>query len=271
MQLKNKSIVITGGSSGIGAAIAAIAGKRGNRITIVADGEQQLEETASVLRASGIAVDAVRCDLSRTEEIDALAAALLSNGDAPDVLINNAGFGTYRTFEAAPLSEIEQLFDVNLRGHVRLTKLLLGPMVSRRSGAICFMASIAGRIPITPNAAYCSAKHGMMGLAEALRFELERFHIEVTAVCPGRVDTSFFDHETFTSRTTGPENKTAMPAAKVADATIRAIEANRRITFVPESLGFGTWLFEAMPLIARPLFEGLMKARMERLYADART
>jgi short-subunit dehydrogenase len=268
--LQNKWIVITGGSTGIGAAIAERAGARGNRVTIVADNGEGLERSAATLRDAGITVDAVRCDLGNSADIDALATQLLAAGAVPDVLINNAGFGTYRPFEAADIDEIERLFDVNLRGHVRLTKRLCAGMVARRSGAICFMASIAGRIPITPNAAYCSAKHGMMGLAEALRFELERFGIEVTAVCPGRVDTKFFDHETFTSRTTGPENKTAMPASRVADATIRAIEANRRITFVPESLGIGTWIFEALPLLTRPLFARLMKARMERLYADAR-
>ena len=270
MRLQNKWIVITGGSSGIGAAIAELAGARGNRVTLVADHAEQLEGTTARLVAAGIAADAIRCDIGRASDVDALAAQLLASGSAPDVLINNAGFGTYTTFEAAGLEEIERLFDVNLRGHVRLTKLLCAAMVVRRSGAICFMASIAGRIPITPNAAYCSAKHGMLGLAEALRIELRRFGIEVTAVCPGRVDTKFFDHDTFRTRTTGPENKTAMPAARAAGATLEAIATNRRITYVPRALGFGTWLFAALPVLLRPVFDRLMKARMERLYADAR-
>jgi short-subunit dehydrogenase len=267
--LQHKWIVITGGSSGIGAAIARQAGARGNRITIVADDAEHLERSAATLRSSGVEVDAIRCDIGNAGDVDHLAAELLASTHAPDVLINNAGFGTYRAFEAASLDEIDRLLDVNLSGHVRLTKHLCTPMVARKSGAICFMASIAGRIPITPNATYCAAKHGMMGLAEALRFELAQFGVEVSAVCPGRVDTRFFDHETFLRRTTGPENRSSIPVDRVADATIRAIEANRRITFVPRALGLGTWIFDALPVVSRPLFAYLMKARMERLYADA--
>lgn len=270
MLLQNKWIVITGGSSGIGAAVARQAGARDNRITIVADNAEHLEHSAETLREAGVKVDAIRCDIGNADDVDILASQLLASGKAPDVLINNAGFGTYRPFEAAGIDEIERLLDVNFRGHVRLTKYICEPMVARKSGAICFMASIAGLIPITPNATYCAAKHGMIGLAEALRVELERFNVQVTAVCPGRVDTKFFDHETFQRRTTGPENSSSIPVDRVADATIRAIESNRRITYVPRSLGLGAWLFDALPFVSRPLFARLMKTRMERLYADAK-
>lgn len=268
MNLLNKWIVITGGSSGIGAALASELASRGNRVTLVAHDSERLENVARKIRDRGYAADAIACDLGNSSEIDALASRLLGEPSAPDVLINNAGFGTYHTFEAADIDEIERLLQVNLSGHVRLTKHLCNPMVARRSGAICFMASIAGRVPITPNATYCAAKHGMIGLAEALRIELERFSIEVTAICPGRVDTNFFSHETFRRRTVGAENSSSIPVARVSAATIRAIETNRRITYIPKTLGVGTWLFDALPYASRPLFARLMKTRMERLYAD---
>jgi short-subunit dehydrogenase len=268
--LKNKWVVITGGSSGIGAGLAFELAARGNRVTLVSQSREHLDVVVSAIRERGQAADAMVCDLAHTDQIDALATALLSETAAPDVLINNAGFGTYTTFEAADVDETQRLLDVNLGGHVRLTKRLSGPMVARGSGAISFMASIAGLIPITPNATYCAAKHGMIGLAEALRIEFERFHVEVTAVCPGRVDTEFFAHETFRTRSLGPENSTAMPVARAVRATIAAIESNRRLTYVPISLGIGTWLFNALPFITRPLFARMMRSRMERLYADAR-
>ena len=270
MNLKNKWIVITGGSSGIGAGLAFELAARGNRVTLVAHSRDHLDLVVDAIRERGHAADAVVCDLAYPSQIDELATALLSGPTAPDVLINNAGFGTYTTFEAASIDEIQRLLDVNLSGHVRLTKHLCAPMVARGSGAISFMASIAGLVPITPNATYCAAKHGMIGLTEALRTELERFHVEVTAVCPGRVDTEFFSHETFRTRTVGPENSSAMPVARAVNATIDAIESNRRLTYVPASLGLGTWLFNALPIVTRPLFARLMRSRMERLYADAR-
>ena len=259
---------MTGGSSGIGAEFARQAAVLGNRIVLVANDPDRLTRTAGLLQESGAAVTWERCDLANGSEIDALAVRLLAGGDV-DVLVNNAGYGTYRTFEAAAFEEIDRLLAVNLTGHVRLTKRLLAPMVERRSGAICFIASAAGRIPITPNATYCAAKHGMFGLSEALRYELRRFGVEVTAVCPGRVDTPFFDDPTFRERTLGPENRSALSVERVGAAMLRAIERARPVTFVPAPLGVATWIYDAFGPVTRPLYSLLMKSRIERIYADA--
>ncbi len=262
-------MVITGGSSGIGAEIARLLVRRGNRVTIVADDRERLDTALTSMKALAAGrVDAISCDIGRPADVDALAAALLSDGTAPDVLINNAGFGTYRPFEQAELAEIDRLIAVNLVGHIRLTKHLVGAMVRRRSGAISFITSIAGRVPITPNATYCAAKHGMMGFAEAIRYELRRFGIEVTAICPGRVETAFFDHPTFRERTRGPENRSSITVDRVAAAITRAIERGTFVTYVPSSLGIAAWLYEAVPLLTRPVYSRLMGARIERLYAD---
>lgn len=270
MQLTNKRILITGGSSGIGAAMARRLIANGNRLRLVASDADRLMATADALRAAGGDVTTHVCDLGRDADVDALADAVLAD-DGTDVLVNNAGFGTYRTFEAEDPAEIDRLLAVNLISHVRLTKRLLAPMVRRRSGAICFMTSIAGRIPITPNATYCAAKHGMFGLAEALRFELRRFGVEVTAVCPGRVDTPFFDHPTFRERRMGPENRTALPVETVAAKAVRAIERARPVTYIPASLGAASWFYEAFAPLAKPLYSVFIKSRIERIYTDARS
>lgn len=269
VRLRKRWIVITGGSSGIGFELAKHLIRRGNRVTIVADGEVQLAAAEVALQALGVgAVDAIRCDIGDRLDVDSLVRNLLAAGGAPDVLINNAGFATYRTFEAATVDEIEQLIAVNLLGHIRLTKGLLAAMIERRSGAISFMTSIAGRIPITPNATYCAAKHGMIGLADALRFEVRRFGIEVTAICPGRVDTPFFDHPTFRERRVGPENSSSIAVERTARATIAAIERSRFLTFIPFTLGIAAWLYEALPALTHPIYSKLMGVRIERLYAD---
>ncbi len=268
MQLRQKRIVVTGGSSGIGAEVARQAALHGSEIVLVAHDERRLAAAAARLRGSGASVIGEPCDLADATQLDALADRLLTGGPV-DVLVNNAGYGVYRTFESEDPAEIDRLLAVNLVGHVRLTKRLLAPMVTRRSGAICFVASIAGRIPITPNATYCAAKHGMFGLAEALRYELRRFGVEVTIVCPGRVDTPFFDHPTFRERKLGPENRSTLSVERVAAATIRAIERARPVTYVPASLGVATWLYEALPPLTRPLYSLLMKSRIERMYSDA--
>jgi short-subunit dehydrogenase len=268
VQLRNKRIVITGGSSGIGAELARQAAALGNTVILVSNDAARLASAAESIRAAGGSVTWERCDLANPGEIEALAERLAATGGA-DVLVNNAGYGTYRTFEAAAPEELDRLIAVNLTGHLQLTKRLLGPMVLRRSGAICFVASIAGRIPITPNATYCAAKHGMFGLAEALRYELRRFGLEVTVICPGRVDTPFFDHPTFRERALGPENRSALSVERVATATLRAIERARPVTFVPATLGFATWVYEAFGPLVRPLYSLLMKSRIERIYGNA--
>jgi short-subunit dehydrogenase len=269
LQLRQKRIVITGGSSGIGAEVARQAARLGNQIVLVAHDRERVAAKAAELCALGATVVAETCDLADADELDALASRLVAPGPV-DVLVNNAGYGVYRTFEADSFEEIDRLLAVNLTAHVRLTKRLLGPMVERRSGAICFVASAAGRIPITPNATYAAAKHGMFGLAETLRYELRRFGVEVTAVCPGRVDTPFFDHPTFRERTLGPENRSSLSVERAGAATLRAIERARPVTYVPASLGIATWLYDAIPALSRPLYSRLMKSRIERLYADAR-
>jgi hypothetical protein len=265
--LRQKRIVITGGSSGIGAELASQLAQRDNTVVLVANDESRLMRTAHELRERGASVETHRCDLADPVQLAALGDALSLK--PVDVLVNNAGFGVYRTFEAEDPAQIDRLLAVNLTAHVVLTKRLLAPMVARRSGAICFIASAAGRLPITPNATYCAAKHGMFGLAEALRYELKRFGIEVTTVCPGRVDTPFFDDPSFRERALGPENRSAMPVDRAAAATIHAIERARPVTFVPRSLGVATWLYEALPALTRPLYALLMRARIERIYAHA--
>ena len=222
---------------------------------------------ASDLRGTKTDITSICCDLGSAVEIREASSMILKNG-TPDVLLNNAGFGVYRPFERSSPEEIDRLLEVNLLGHVRLTKLLLEPMIARGSGTIVFMTSVAGRMPITPNATYCAAKYAMMGLAATLRAELHRFGIGVVAICPGRVDTSFFDHETFRRRTLGVETKGMISADRVAAVTISAIEKNREVTFVPRRLGVISWLYSALPFAIRPIYDRIVSSRMETIYRD---
>ncbi len=268
MILRGKRVVITGGSSGIGKAIAVRLLTSANTVTIVGHDARNVDAAVTELRGASAPVTGLVADIGDPSAVKRLANDLLRDG-APDVLLNNAGFGVYRTFEASSADEIDRLLAVNLTGHVQLTKLLLAPMIARRSGAIGFMASIAGRLPITPNATYCAAKHGMMGMAAALRHELRRFEISVTAICPGRVETPFFSDPTFAERTRGPETRTSVAVGVVAKATIRALERGRAVCYIPRTLGLAAWLYETAPFVMNPLFDRILEKRIERLYADS--
>ena len=145
---------------------------------------------------------------------------------------------------------------------MRCTRAFLPQMIARRSGAVVNMASIAGRLILTPNGTYTAAKHGLVAWSETLRYELMRFGLQVNVICPGRVETAFFDHPTFKARAHRPESRLTITLDDVADATIGAIERNRAITYVPRSLGLVVWLMNALPFITRPLSARLQVNRV---------
>jgi short-subunit dehydrogenase len=242
-----KLAVVTGGSSGIGYAVADRLAGLGARVVIVADDRVRLDAAAERLRRPGAAVAAIRSDIGRADDVRRAMAELLDAHGAPDLLVNNAGFAVYRAFEQSDAEEIERLFEVNFAGHLRCTKALLAPMIARRSGQIVNVASIAGLITLTPNAVYGAAKFGIVGWSRALRVELARFGIGVSCVCPGRVETPFFDHETFVRRPHRRETDLTVPLDGVVDAIVDTARRNRELVTVPRYLGWMARLATAFP------------------------
>ena len=102
-------------------------------------------------------------------------------------------------------------FDVNLSGAALVTREFLPDMIRAGGGDIVMVSSIAGRIPMTPCSVYSASKHGMVALAELLRVEVARFNVRVQVVCPGRVETDFFSHESFRRRAHRPETARTIP------------------------------------------------------------
>lgn len=263
---RDRLALITGGSSGIGKQLAADFLRRGTRVVIVADNAERLSAAAAELERISPRVYPIVCDVGDGRGILRMAGEVLERHGCPDTLVNNAGFATFRTFEASALEEIERLVDVNLVGAMRCTKAFLPEMIRRRRGHIVNMASIAGRIPMTPNGVYSAAKHAMVAWSENLRHELARFNILVSVICPGRVETPFFDHETFRSRVRGPETKRVVSVERVSRATLRAVERGQAIVYVPWTLGLAVWLTNVAPFVVKPLLGRIIATRVESLY-----
>ena len=148
------------------------------------------------------------------------------------------------------------------------TSEVLPLMIEKRAGHIVNVASIAGRLLITPNATYCAAKHGMIAWSEALKVELVRFGIGVHVICPGRVETEFFAHETFQKRAPRKETEYTVPVESVSREILAAIEHDRFITFIPKSFGILVWLTNVFPWPVRAGVRRLMRSRIETLYAS---
>jgi short-subunit dehydrogenase len=262
---RGKKILITGGSSGIGKALAhALADMAG--VAIVAHRPEALATTVEEFARDGLCVQPFTCDLSDARQTIALAKRVVEEFGPPDILVNNAGSATYRPFEQMPAAEVDALIEVNLVACLRLTHALLPGFIRRRSGAIVNIASIAGRLALTPNIVYAAAKHGMVAWSECLSYELDRFNIQVTVVCPGRVLTSFFDHETFRTRAARPEVRYTVPLSRVVNGTLESVARGRFLTYIPRTLGLLVWAKNTMPFIVEPLYRRLMLQRIETLY-----
>ncbi len=264
----DKLAVVTGGSSGIGFALAERLLQAGARVVIVADDGVKLTQAADRLRAISGATDAIVCDIADTSSVRAMAAQVLQAHGCPDIVINCAGFATYRTFEEATLEEIERVADVNFIGALRCTKVFLDGMIRRGSGHIVNICSIAGVVPMTPNGTYSAAKQGMRAWSEVLQQEVARFGIGVTVVYAGRVATSFFDHETFRQRTPPAESRLLVPLPVMVESILDAVARKQLHVFVPNYWRLLAWGLAAFPLLLQPVYRRIVRRRIELYYAD---
>jgi short-subunit dehydrogenase len=268
-QWTGRRVLITGGSSGIGKQVAIDLLRLGAHVGIVAEQPDRLSIAAADLQRISPHVWSHACDVSRVEDIRQMAREYRARFDAPEVLINNAGYAIYETFERMPLEEIRRLFDVNLTGAALVTREFLPDMIRAGGGDIVMMASIAGRVPMTPCGVYSASKHGMVALGELLRVETARFNVRVQVVCPGRVDTEFFSHESFRRRAHRPESTRTVPIEVVSQSIIRAIARNRFLTYVPGYYALIPWLAAALPIVFRPIWHRLLTSRVESVYTQS--
>jgi short-subunit dehydrogenase len=258
-------VVITGGSSGIGFAIARRLRDLGARIVLVADIPDKLDVAVQALGGAQGQVSSIVCDIGDPAAVGRAMEALRREHGIPDVLINNAGFAVYRAFEQSDPAEIERLVAVNFAGHVLCTKALLDGMIARRHGHILNIASVAGLFTLTPNAVYGAAKSGIIAWSRALRVELDRYGVGVSVVCPGRVETPFFEHETFRRRKTRRDTGLTVPMPVVVEAVLDAIRRNREMVTVPRYWGWFARALHAVPF-GLSTYHALLRRRVDDLY-----
>jgi uncharacterized protein len=261
----NRLVVITGGSSGIGFAIAQRLTALGARVVLIADGQDKLDFAVRELGGANAQVSSIVCDVGDPLAVHDAIESLRREYGVPNVLINNAGFAVYRTFEESDPREIERLVSVNFAGHLLFTKAVLDGMIARRSGQIVNIGSVAGLFTLTPNAVYAAANSGIVAWSRALRVELDRFGVGVTVVCPGRVETPFFEHETFKRRRPRRETRLTVPLATVVEVVIDAIPRNREMVVVPRYWGWFARALHVLPYGLRT-HHALLRRRIDDLY-----
>jgi NAD(P)-dependent dehydrogenase (short-subunit alcohol dehydrogenase family) len=193
----DRAALITGGSSGIGLAIARALGEDGYRLTISARRPDKLEAAANQLREQGVDVEAVPANMANEEEIRGLVAAHKDRLGRLDVLVNNAGIGIGGAVADAETKKLDLQLDVNLRAVYLLAResipLLKEAGAEHGKALMANTASIAGKHGQGWLAAYSATKFGVVGLSQALHKELSSDGIQVTAICPAFVATPMTD------------------------------------------------------------------------------
>ena len=195
--MDGRAALVTGGSSGIGFAVARALGEDGYGITLSARRPDKLEAAAKDLSEMGIDVQAVPANMANEDEIKALATAHKERFGRLDVLINNAGIGIGSAIEEADTKKLDLQFDVNLRGVYLMLREAI-PML-KEAGAehgkalAVNTASIAGKFGQPWLSAYSASKHAVVGLSQAAHGELSESGVQVTAFCPGFVETPMTD------------------------------------------------------------------------------
>ncbi len=188
--LAGKTAIVTGGSRGIGRAIALLFAESGAKVVIAyATHGEAAEEVVARAGGPGGPVTAVKASVTDPAEVRALVAETRRRHGAVDVLVNNAGITRDGLLMLMKEKDWDDVLDTNLKGAFLCTKEVLKPMISRRSGRIVNITSVSGIVGQAGQANYASSKAGMVGFTKALAREVARFGIAVNAVAPGFVDT----------------------------------------------------------------------------------
>ncbi|WP_328393532.1 SDR family NAD(P)-dependent oxidoreductase [Nocardia sp. NBC_00416] len=217
--------LVTGASSGLGAEFAAQLAARGHDLILVARSEERLTAVAQRLAAEhGIGAHVLVQDLAEPDAARRITERLTHDGLQVDLLVNNAGFGTCGRFEDIASDRDHDQLMVNVVALVDLTHALIPGMLARGTGAVVNVASTAGFQPAPYFAVYSAAKGFVLNFGLALREEYRRRGIRVLTVCPGPVDTPFFD--TIGTREAAVNGSMSTPEPVVRTA-LRALDRDR--------------------------------------------
>jgi len=243
MRLAGAIALVTGASSGIGAATATALAQAGARLILTGRDEARLRSVAA--RTQAVALPA---DLTEADGPDRLIESALAEFGRIDVLVCNAGAGWAGPIGDMPGSKATELITVNFLAPVQLARLVAPGMAERGTGRLIFVSSIAGMTGVRYEAVYAATKAGVNYLAESLGYELAGTGAGVSLVLPGVVDTPFFRRrgQPYERRLPAP-----IPPERVARAIVTAAQRDLDIVFVPGWLRFPAWLHGTSPRMFR--------------------
>ena len=222
--IQNKVVLITGGSTGIGAEVARLLASRGAKVAIAARRKDKLDDVVATIAAAGGTARAYRLDVTDKHQVEAVVAATVADFGRLDVIINNAGLMPIRPMAEANTDEWDAMIDVNLKGTLYGIAAALPRFLAQESGHIINLSSVAGVKVFAPGGTvYSGTKFAVSAISEGLRQEVGD-KVRVTSIAPGAVESDLKHTTSGTAKETVQDFYTqAIPAASVARAVAFAI------------------------------------------------
>lgn len=235
--MNSKNIFITGATSGIGRIITEKCIELG--YTVYATGRNE----AALAQLSNLGVNVFKADITKIEDIDRLCNQLPSI----NIAILNAGVGVFQNAFDLLDGEIEEMIDVNVKAPIYLASRLSKSMIKQHFGHIIFIGSQAGKVATKKASVYAASKHAITGFANGLRMELEPYHIKVSVVYPGPIDTPFLRKADATDNYRNSIEKFLLKPEKVADEVIRLMNKPVREVNLPRVMSITSKLYAIAP------------------------
>jgi short-subunit dehydrogenase len=257
-------LLITGASSGIGRSLAEQAVRAGARVLLAARTPGPLEAAVAELARDGQEAVALAADVTEPAGRQLLLDTAVDRFGGLDVLINNAGVGSWGHFSGGSEAILRQVMEVNFFAAAELTRIAIPLLARGRQPAVLNVASMCGRRGMPAWSEYSASKFALCGLTEALRGELARFDIDVLLVVPGLTRSELAHHLLRSEGRYPIPYENGMPPAEVAAAALEALIRNRTETVVGSD---ARWMLRINRLLPR-LVDRLLARRVRRLYAN---
>jgi hypothetical protein len=266
VDFKDKVILITGASSGIGKETAIEFAKLGANIILVARRKEKLEQVANELKEFHVSTLVCTCDVSKKEKVKEMSKMILEKFDSVDILVNNAGFAIYGSVNDLTIDEIESQMETNYFGMIYCIKNFLPLMLKKKSGHIVNVASVAASFGLPGIASYCASKFAMLGFSEGLKHELKDTGVGITVVSPIMVRTNFFDHSSFEKM---PKySPMSLSSKTVAKAILKAANSPRLEIIVPSVVRGAVWIKNTFPYFINPVLGKSFKKQLDSTKQD---
>lgn len=249
-QLKNKRVIITGASSGIGWHLAKQLAAEGATVVACARREERLSELVQEIESAGGKCLTVAGDITSAATRSKLLETCANQLGGLDILINNAGIGAMGRFDEANNQRLRKVFEVNFFAAAELIRESLPILKSGSKPIIVNMSSVLGHRAAPLKSEYCASKFALHGFSDAIRAELSQNGVSLLLVSPSTTDSEFFDSSIEDNTKKDWKIRGAMPPETVAAKTIRAIKKNKHEIILTHGGRFIVWLDRLIPGIA---------------------